>query len=166
MALNEEDAALLKRALKSAGFLQYLNPGEIEALTRAFDKTLMKKGEVLIAQGTIGSIFYLVAEGSVGVYRKRAFLDKRIALLPAGSFVGEMALISKQPRSATVACEEDGIVFTLLRDDFRNILLGNPHVSDMIQRLAVKRKEELVDDEINERIRLRQQSAGQEPPKP
>ena len=159
MPLNEADAVLLRKALLHVEFAQYLTAAETDKLIAAFDKAVMKKGDVLIEQGTIGSIFYLVAEGSVGVYRKRAFLDKRVALLGPGSYVGEMALISKQPRSAAVACEENGIVFTLLRDDFRNILLGNPHISSIIQRTATKRKEELVDIEINERISHQKQSS-------
>jgi len=159
MALTEEDAVLVRRALQHVEFVQYLTAPDTEKLIKAFDKAVMKKGDVLIEQGTIGSIFYLIAEGSVGVYRKRAFLDKRVALLGPGSYVGEMALISKQPRSATVACEEDGIAFTLLRDDFRNILLDNPHISSIIQRTTTKRKDELVDIDIDERIsRRRRQS--------
>jgi voltage-gated potassium channel len=161
MALTDQDVALARRALKDVSFLQYLNAAEVDQLMQVFDKAVIKKGEVLIEEGTIGSIFYLLTTGTVGVYRKRAFLDKRIALLGPGSFFGEMALVNKRPRSATVACEEDGMVFTLLREDFRNILLANPHISDMITRTAVKRMEELVDIEIEERISRKRQASDQ-----
>ncbi|MEK7477651.1 MAG: cyclic nucleotide-binding domain-containing protein [Candidatus Coatesbacteria bacterium] len=158
--LTAADVEQLKGALKDLSFLQYLSAAETEALLAGFDKAEMKKGELLIEQGTIGSIFYIVASGSVGVYRKRAFLDKQIARLGPGSYFGEMALLSRQPRSATVACEEDGVVFTLLRDTFRNVLLGNPHLAEMINRTAAKRREELVDIEISERITRSRQTPG------
>jgi CRP-like cAMP-binding protein len=154
--LTPADVEQLKRTLRNLSVLPYLSAAETDALIAGFEKAEMKKGEVLIEQGTTGSIFYIVAEGLVGVYRKRAFMDKRIASLGPGSFFGEMALLSRQPRSATVACEEDGIVFTLLRDIFRNVILGNPHLAEMINRTAAKRREELVDIEIDERIRARQ----------
>jgi len=154
--LTPVDWEQLRKALKDLSFLQYLSMEETDKLVEAFEKAEMKKGEVLIEQGTIGGIFYIVASGSVGVYRKRAFFDKQIARLGPGSYFGEMALLSHQPRSATVACEEDGVVFTLLRDTFRDVILGNPHLSEMITRTATKRREELVDIEIEERIRSHQ----------
>jgi CRP-like cAMP-binding protein len=39
-----------------------------------------------------------------------------------------------------VICEEDGVVFTLLRDTFRKVIMGNPRVGDMIRKTASERK--------------------------
>jgi CRP-like cAMP-binding protein len=161
--LSPNDVEMVKKALKQMSFLQYLTPVETGQLVAGFEKVTMRKGDVLIEQGTTGSIFYIVAAGSVGVYRKRAFLDQQIHVLGPGSFFGEGALISNKPRSATCACEEDGILFTLLRDTFRNVLLGNPHISEVIIRTAEKRKAELVDLDINERMKSRKQNPGPGP---
>ena len=59
-------------------------------------------GAVIVSQGDMGSIFYLISEGAVSV-RVREAGNKEVAKLgPLCMFFGEIAVVTRQPRSATV----------------------------------------------------------------
>jgi CRP-like cAMP-binding protein len=162
MRLTTEDIALVKKTLDGISLFKYFTPAENEKLMEAFDKVPMRKGQVLIEQGAPGSIFYIVASGAVAVVRKREFVDKKVSTLQAGEFFGEMSLINNEPRNAAVVCEEDGVLVTLFRDTFRNIIMANPHVAQEIMRIASQRKEEILDIEAEDR--LQRYRAKNEPP--
>ena len=67
-------------------------------------------GAELFHQGEPGDAFYLIARGDIGVYvaRDADEGETRVALLGAGDPVGEMALLTNAPRSATIRAETDG----------------------------------------------------------
>lgn len=140
MSLSDADVAAIKGALTQLAFHQYLRPGEEGKLIRGFEKSPMKKDEVLITQGRTGEIFYVLASGKVGVYLKGSLVDKKIATLEPPAYFGEMSLVSNEPRTASVICEEPGDVYTLLRTTFRDVILDNPHVGELIRKTAAERK--------------------------
>ena len=55
-------------------------------------------GEIIVVEGTPGDAFYLIAQGTVRVKKQ----GKELALLGAGSFFGEFAVLADQQRHATV----------------------------------------------------------------
>lgn len=103
------------------------------------------KGEKICSQGDPGDAFYAIESGLVSVKVKRGFLPfpKKIADLGPGDFFGEMALLSRQPRNATVTCEETTRVFVLLADHFEAAAKENPKFAEEIRKLADERKFEL-----------------------
>jgi NTE family protein len=133
------DREAIRKAIGQLSFGAYLKPAELDQLVEAFEKTSIKKGETLIYQGKTGELFYVLGSGRVSVWLKGSFVDKLLAHLEPPAFFGEMALLSNTPRTATVVCEEDGEVFTLLRATFRTKLLENRHVADLIRRTAEER---------------------------
>jgi CRP-like cAMP-binding protein len=140
MSLTETDIAAIRKALSELAFHQYLRPGEEDKLIAGFEKAPMKKDEILITQGRTGEIFYVLASGKVGVFLKGSLVDKKIATLEPPAYFGEMSLVSNEPRTASVICEEAGDVYTLLRTTFRDVILDNPHVGDLIRKTAAERK--------------------------
>lgn len=99
------------------------------------------KGAVIIRQGDPGLSFYLIATGRVSVWVKKAFSKTKVAELFPDQFFGEMALISHEPRNATVIAEEDTILFVLNRMDFEKILMKNPAVAQELQKAFHERKQ-------------------------
>jgi CRP-like cAMP-binding protein len=76
------------------------------------------KDEVIFYKGTTGSQMYVVLVGKMGVYDG----DRQIAQLHPGQMFGEMALVNREPRSATVKSEEDSVLFVLTESTFQNLL--------------------------------------------
>lgn len=76
------------------------------------------KGDVVFYQGTVGSQMYIVLGGLLGVFDG----EKQIATLRTGDMFGEMALVTSEPRSATVKALEDSRLFTLTEDTFNRLM--------------------------------------------
>lgn len=87
----------------------------------------------------------MIAEGKVSVNVKNGFfsLSKKVAELGPGNIVGEMSLLTRAPRTATLTCEEPSKVFVLLADHFDEALRQNPAFAQEIKNLAAGRKFEL-----------------------
>ncbi len=73
------------------------------------------KGQTLIQEGQPGDSFFILAEGTVEVTRKMGERSVSLARLQPGAVFGEMALISKAPRTATVIASEDCDLLELKR---------------------------------------------------
>jgi len=142
MSLSESDKAAIKTVLEKLDWYGHLQGSELTALLGGFEKASMVKDEVMITEGKTGEIFYIVASGSVGVFLKRKLVDKLVATLGPGDFFGEMSLISDEPRSASVVCQEDGVVYTLLRSTFRKVIRSNPFIGDLMRKAAAARRSE------------------------
>ncbi len=140
MELRPQEIASLRLVLQRISFLEYLKLGELNALISNLDKRPFKHGETIIKQGETGETFYIIASGSVGVYRRKMLMNKRIATLEKDSYFGEIALIMNEPRNATVIGETDGEVYFMGRDTFKKVLLTNPNIADLIRQTAEYRK--------------------------
>ncbi len=86
-------------------------------------------GEELFRQGEPGDAFYLVAAGELGVYvAGGAEGEDRVAVLGAGAPVGEMALLTNSPRSATIRAETESGLLRLDRVRFLRLVREEPDV--------------------------------------
>jgi len=85
-----------------------------------------RKGEVLMEEGSEGVLAYVITSGSAEVYRTAKGKKIVFETLGPGSIVGEMSLITGEPRKATVVALEDTIVTALDRDTFETAILENP----------------------------------------
>ena len=66
-----------------------------------------KAGAPVIKEGEPGQEMFVVESGSVEVFRGSGTKERRLSLLEAGDFFGEMALLDNQPRSASVRAATD-----------------------------------------------------------
>jgi CRP-like cAMP-binding protein len=88
----------------------------------------MARGKVVFEEGETGDELYIVKSGAVEIQKKTSQGDKyTVTSLPAekNAFFGEVALLDRDRRSATVVCISDCEFYTLTRDQF--IELGNAH---------------------------------------
>lgn len=75
------------------------------------------KGEIIFKQGDLAYSMFDITSGSVGVYVGYGTEhEKRLAVLEAGHFVGEMGLIDICPRSADAVALEDGTTLEEISD--------------------------------------------------
>jgi signal transduction histidine kinase/CheY-like chemotaxis protein len=101
----------------------------LELFAGAMEERRYAPGDVLCRQGEHGGVVFLVAEGDVEI---RIEHDGRLVAtdkIAAGSCVGEMAVLTGQPRSATVVGGPGGArVLIIPGTQFRNLLLIQPAV--------------------------------------
>ena len=79
-------------------------------------------GTVLFREGEAGHTCILLAEGELQVFKLIAGKQQPIALLKAGALVGQLALVDRAPRSATVRAGTEAWVLDFARDDFDRLL--------------------------------------------
>jgi NADH:ubiquinone reductase (H+-translocating) len=92
-------------------------------------------GQVIFEEGDVGDRLYIVRSGAVEVLRNGA----RVASLGPGDYFGEMALLSKTPRTATVRAVEPTNVLAIAKADFNKILTNFPDVARQLTDLAERR---------------------------
>lgn len=131
----------LVEILKKTYFFQSLKMNELDELVGHMRAQKAAKGSAIVRQGDPGLSFYLIASGRVSVWVKKAFSKTKVAELFPDQFFGEMALISHDPRSATVIAEEDTGLFVLNRIDFEKILMKNPSVAQELRKAFYERKQ-------------------------
>ena len=91
----------------------------------------LASGAELFHQGDPGDAFYLIARGEMGVYVAGSADagESRVAVLGPGAPVGEMALLTNSPRSATIRAETDGELLRLDRARFLSLVRQEPDVA-------------------------------------
>ncbi|MEW5787883.1 MAG: cyclic nucleotide-binding domain-containing protein [Pseudomonadota bacterium] len=106
-------------------------PANLHGLFGKFEPLEVSAGQALIRQGEAGDYYYLIREGAAQVTREAGGGKSVIlAKLDAGQGFGEEALISGEPRNATVTMTSDGLLMRLAADDFR-ALLQSPLVNQV-----------------------------------
>jgi len=95
------------------------------------------EGTELIREGEPGTEFFVVVEGEVEVRRR----GRRVARLGPGSYVGEIALLSRSPRTATVVAATDLRVLAIAGRDFVELLDAIPELWLKVARTLADRVE-------------------------
>jgi CRP-like cAMP-binding protein len=89
-------------ALGRSPVFELLSQAELAALARLCRSVTWAAGEVVFREGDPGASLFVLADGEVEVLNGHAGQDKAIAVLSAPSAFGEMALVDREARSATV----------------------------------------------------------------
>lgn len=101
-------------------------------------------GQIMMERGEEGLLMYLIARGSAGVYIPsleaiQGF--RRVATIHPGEVAGEMALIDRTPRSATVIADSRVMTYTLDLAAWGEIQELYPNLAVHIKEIARARKE-------------------------
>jgi CRP-like cAMP-binding protein len=102
-----------------------LNKKELALVAKASDVVSVPAGTDIVQEGEIGHEFYLIASGSAAVRRN----GRRVAGLAPGDYFGEMALLDKGPRTATVTTEEPSELIVLGQREFMAVLDQVPNLA-------------------------------------
>jgi len=122
---EKNDPSLLA-TLRSSDLFQGLTDAEMDMLLIHLRMIRTQKGFQIIRQGDSWDSFYLILSGRVSVKVRRGSKTIRMGKLGKGEFFGEMALLTLQPRNATVTSEEVSELLVLKKAEFDNLLMKNP----------------------------------------
>ena len=98
------------------------------------------QGQQVIRQGDTGELFYMIRNGNVDVLIDDGQQEKKVAELTQGQFFGEAALITDEPRNATVVAKEKSIFYALGKDDFRRVLETSATFEEELRQALFSRK--------------------------
>jgi voltage-gated potassium channel len=117
-----------------------LDAKELADIVRLLRSRDVANGAVICRQGDPGDQMYFIVEGTVQVSTPQPIW------LGPGDYFGELALITGEPRIATVAATAATSLLVLDVSDFRMLLAGSPEIASAINSVAKQRLEALKQD--------------------
>ena len=119
-------------------------------------------GARIVSQGEAPEFFYVIQAGRVRVFRETADrIQTNLTELGPGAYFGEVALVTGQPRSASVEALEDAKLIKVSKEEFDRLLDQNPQLArHIIQQLAnwLVAGDRRVEAEVVHQVKLRQLS--------
>jgi CRP/FNR family cyclic AMP-dependent transcriptional regulator len=111
---------------------------DLRKVRSSLDEIHVDAGEVLCEEGATGHEFFLIVSGTAAVKRK----GRKVATLGPGQWFGELALLDRQPRSATIVAETDMDLLVLEQRHFLGLLDTMPSLSrKMLAAMASRLRE-------------------------
>jgi len=125
--------------LKQIPFFSELSEEDLMAIAEKVQMQYFGADQLVFEQGDYGEEMYIIKRGKVQVLRDEAV----IAELTEPSFFGEMALVSEEPRNATVKVMVEAETLMLKKEDFRELLQTKPSIAAKVSYEVVKRANQI-----------------------
>ena len=114
-----------EKALKSIWLFSECSARELKSIASAADEVVVPTDRVFVEEGAIGREIYLIVSGTAWVRRK----GRLVATLKSGQHFGELALLDRRPRNATVTSSSEMTLLVLGQRQFNGLLETVPALS-------------------------------------
>jgi CRP-like cAMP-binding protein len=133
-----------RTALRQVDFLADLDDSELDMLRSDLQEAVFGSGEIICREGDPGDAFFVLRRGAVEVVARSASgQETHITDLTAPAFFGEMALLTGEPRSATVRAKGDAELLVVEHSGFEALFKTRPSVAAAVSRVLATRQSEL-----------------------
>ncbi|VWX35000.1 Cyclic nucleotide-binding protein [Limnobacter sp. 130] len=146
----EQASCSAEDALKNSHLCDHMNPDQIAGFSAHWNTTVLPAGQALFSEGTEPCGLYVLLEGQLSAWHHTGHSNERLMRFCPGSMVGEMALIDRKPRSATVRADSPCTLLFLPTAQFEQLLSRAPDLGHTLQNNLSR--------ELALRIRLANQS--------
>lgn len=123
---------------KSVELFEGLSAEELDTVLGICHQRTYKAGDLITEQGQPGDELFVIQKGFVEILHKESQSDttpRTVVNLGRGQIVGEMALVDRGLRSATVrSISDETIVQVIQRDDFDRLCDNNHHLGYTVMR--------------------------------
>ena len=121
--------------IKSVPLFARCSKRELTEVAGIADELDLDAGSTLTKQGARGQEFVVIADGAADVVRN----GKKVNSLGSGDFLGEIALITAQPRTATVKTTAPTRILVINASDFRRLLRRTPSIQEKVLEALAER---------------------------
>ncbi len=111
--------------LRKSPLFQGLSDDELQQLMDMAEPVSLRAGDVLIKQGELGDVAYVVISGEFEIQKQTGQSLIKIDMRSPGDVVGEMALLSQTPRNASVIAKTDCEVLRIPQEAFEKLLASS-----------------------------------------
>jgi signal transduction histidine kinase len=125
--------------LRELPLLEGFPPDALERIAGLAERLQLSAGDVLMQEGADPDGLYILVEGELEVTRGEGAAQVVLAVQGPGSFVGEMSLLERAPRSATVRAIQASALLRIGAEEFHEILTGSPAAALTILRTFASR---------------------------
>ena len=134
------ESALICEFLMQCPIFTRITP---RTLTEVADEVVPEKhpaGAVIVRQGDPGDKFYVIKSGTVDVMVGEGAGRRTVATLGKKDYFGEAALITGEPRNATVVAHDDLEVYTLGKEQFGAVLRASSSFEEELRKSLFERQ--------------------------
>jgi CRP/FNR family transcriptional regulator, cyclic AMP receptor protein len=121
--------------LKSVPLFNGCSKAELKQLASIADEIDLREGTVLTRQGRVGHEFFVLIEGTVAVTKDGG----KLADLGSGDWLGEIALLTKAPRTATTTATSPVRSLVIVDRDFRRVVSEMPSIAMKVLTCVAER---------------------------
>jgi CRP-like cAMP-binding protein len=122
----------IKSLLHSVELFDGLTEKDLDDVATICTQREFKAGEYLAKQNEIGAELFLISDGLVEVTVRERAMPRVVVNLGAGQITGEMSLVDRGPRSATVRAVHDTVVQVIQHDEFQALCQRNTHIGYLV----------------------------------
>jgi HEAT repeat protein len=129
--------------LRRVPLLADLTPSDLQRIAALASEHHAEADEVIFEQGDAGDVMYVIVHGQVKIMvSKDGGPEKEFARRGQGDVVGEMAILTGEPRIATLAAVEETHFLCLDKRSFEGVLRERPEVGLAVMRVLCTRLKE------------------------
>jgi len=133
------ESATICEFLGKCSVFEHLTPGTLSQIADQMRFESHPTGTVIIRQGDPGDSFYLIRDGQVEVEIETDDQRRIVATLGTGEFFGETALLTGEPRNATVRATSDLEVYALDNEQFQAIVKSSASFAEELRNALFQR---------------------------
>jgi CRP/FNR family cyclic AMP-dependent transcriptional regulator len=124
--------------LKSIWLFSGCSSSELRKIRSSLDEVTVPAGKMLVEEGRVGLEFFLIVSGTATVKRN----GRKVASLGEGNYFGELALLDRKPRSASVISDTEMNLLVLSQRQFNSLLQSVPTIArKMLAAMAERLRE-------------------------
>jgi CRP-like cAMP-binding protein len=142
-ALRDDEVARRKAILADVDLFSSFSDDELQALAEKLVVAPFVKGSMITRQGRVAHWLYMIVSGAADVWIEQHGKRTHIATLLAGSVVGEMGMMTGEPRRATVTAHTDVECLRLGKSGFESVLRSRPDIASEISAVIAARQGQL-----------------------
>ncbi|MCT8973304.1 cyclic nucleotide-binding domain-containing protein [Microbaculum marinisediminis] len=155
MSINSE-----VETLRTIPIFRTIEPGKLRLLAFISERITFRPGETICTQGEPGDSAFIILSGNGEVLVDIGGEMRRVAEIKQNDVVGEMALLTDMPRTATVVADSEIAALRISKENFFRILQEFPEVSMEMMRVLARRLERTTHDLAVVRGQLAEAGAG------
>ena len=133
------------RFFSNARFLRMLDSDGRRKLLSSAEPKSYADGESVFEEGEPGDALYIIVSGIATVVADDMGNEKAVAELTDGAFFGEMAVITSQPRSASVRARGELSALRIPKQAVLDILEAYPKVKEVVAKIGLARTEDTME---------------------
>ncbi len=133
--------------LRTIDLFEHFREEELRVFAEKVQEVNLRENDVLFREGSMGDDMFILLEGSLKVYKESRF----ITLIRPVDYIGEMAIIERKPRSATVQAIKPSILLKITMEQFQEYLSQQPESLVSLMRTLsqrIRRNTEIIAEEF------------------
>lgn len=141
-----DESALRVSMLRNISIFAALTDEELGELATSVSRRVASAGDTIIRRGEPGESLYIIGEGLVNVliWIETQGKEVKVANMVSGQFFGEVALLTGEPRSATIVAGTDVLLFEVTREHLMKLLQARPEIAEhMTETITAHRMRDL-----------------------